>query len=79
MILGVLVWKCRCSDRKPISPAHKALKSASVEVSVSSITTKVCTILYQPVSTSVKKDYYTVLRSDSLSHEMLQQRFFPFT
>lgn len=49
---------------------------ASVEVSVSSIMQKVCTILYLPISSSVKKDPYMVLRSDSLSHEVLQQIFF---
>lgn len=67
MKLEVLVLKCRCSDRKPISPVDKALKSASIEVSVSSEVPKLCTILYQPISSSVKKDYYMVLRTDSVS------------
>lgn len=53
----------------------KALKSASIEISMSSEVPKLCTVMYQPISTSVKKDHYMVLGSDSLSHEMLQQIF----
>jgi len=49
MKLEVLVWECRYSDRKPISPVGKTLKSASIEVSVSLEVPKLCTIPFQPV------------------------------